>query len=234
MSTVDRPGLAPLIAGQRLSQAAFHEAYEAMPENFWAELVGGVVYVSSPVKDRHGIVSGDAVTWLNLYKYRTSGAMVGDNVSTVLDDDNEVQPDVLMRILPDYGGQSTTINGIIQGAPELVIEVSRSSKAFDLGIKLLEYERAGVKEYLVFAIDPDEVFWHELQGNRLVRIKADPDGIYRSKVFPGLWLDPAALFAEDGLALIATLERGLASPGHPEFVRELQARKIQGGLSSPQ
>jgi Uma2 family endonuclease len=227
MSTVERPAVIPLVAGQRMTRPEFHEAFEAMPPGFWAELIGGVVYVSSPVKNLHGIVSGNAITWLNLYKFQTPGLMAGQDISTVLDDDNEVQPDAMMCILPDRGGQTTVINGLIHGAPELVIEVSWSSKAIDLGVKRIEYEKARAREYLVFAIDPDEVFWHVLEADRLVRSAADPDGIYRSKVFPGLWLNPMALYADDGPAMVATLERGLASQEHARFLGELEARRTR-------
>ena len=33
-----------------------------------------------------------------------------------------------------------------------------------------------------------------------------------SEVFPGLWLDPAAIFSGDLAAMLAVLQRGLASP----------------------
>ena len=42
--------LPPLVAGQHLDQPTFHERYEAMPPETWAELVGGVVYMPSPVR----------------------------------------------------------------------------------------------------------------------------------------------------------------------------------------
>jgi hypothetical protein len=57
MSTVDHAQtktlLPPLAAGQQLDQPTFHERYEAMPEGTWAELVGGRVYMPSPVRNEH-------------------------------------------------------------------------------------------------------------------------------------------------------------------------------------
>ena len=54
----DRPPgarvLPPLVAGQRLDRATFHERYEAMPPETRAELVGGVVYMPSPLGYDHG------------------------------------------------------------------------------------------------------------------------------------------------------------------------------------
>lgn len=45
----------------------------------------------------------------------------------------------------------------------------------------------------------------------------------RSKAFPGLWLQPAALWANDLAALLAVLQQGLASPEHAGFVARLTA-----------
>jgi len=38
----------------------------------------------------------------------------------------------------------------------------------------------------------------------------DEDGLYRSRVFPGLWLDPAALWAGDLAELAAAVQKGVA------------------------
>ena len=57
------------------------------------------------------------------------------------------------------------------------------------------------------ALDPAEVHWHVRHGDELVRIDPDPDGLYRSAAFPGLWLDPSALLRADLEGLIAALER---------------------------
>jgi Uma2 family endonuclease len=223
MSTAKLPAIAPLVAGQRLNQATFHERYEAMPPGVRAELIGGVVYMSSPVGKWHYVTTANAVGWLWTYRNRTSGTEMGDNGSTALDDFSEVQPDAFLRILPERGGQTHDFGKIIRGAPELVIEVADSSKSIELGPKMAEYERAGTLEYIVFTIDADAVLWHVRQGGRLVRIPPDADGLYRSKILPGLWLDPAALIADDGPAMVTTLERGLATVEHVEFVAKLAA-----------
>jgi hypothetical protein len=76
---------------------------------------------------------------------------------------------------------------------------------------------------------PDEVFWHVNTGGALVRIAADPDGVFRSRVFPGLWLDPAAVSAGDLDALITAIDRGLASPEHAAFVARLAAARPAAG-----
>jgi hypothetical protein len=103
----------------------------------------------------------------------------------------------------------------------LVVEVARSSRKIDLGEKLRDYERSGVLEYLVYALDPPEIYWFVRREGRFVRQAADVDGCYHSGAFPGLWLDPRALLDDDLDGLIATLERGLATADHAAFVARL-------------
>ena len=218
----------PFFEGQRLCRREFHELYKATPEDFRAELIGGIVYFKGRVTCRHGELNATVAGLLGTYKWKTPGVDAGLHASTALDDSSEVHPDVMLRIPADRGGQTRIVDDIIHGAPELVVEVADRSRSIDLGHKLADYERAGTLEYIVFAIDPDEVFWHIRQAGRLVRILPDPDGFYRSKVFPGLWLDLVALLAEDGPAMIATLDRGLASEEHIAFVAKLGNARPRG------
>ena len=162
-----------------------------MPPETRAELIGGVVHImSSPLGNPHGETHATVMWLARPLPFRTPGVEVADNASTALDDLGEPQPDALMRILPARGGQTHDLGNYIGGAPELVVEVAASSRSIDLGAKLADYERAGVLEYLVVTLDPDDVFWHVRRDDRLVRVPPDADGLYRSGVFPGLWLDP--------------------------------------------
>lgn len=227
MSTVDRPESRvhpPLVAGERLDQRTFHARYEAMPSTTRAELIGGIVYMPSPLGNDHGETDDDVRCWLVLYKAHTPGLRSSGNATTQLDDLSEVQPDGQLRIPSELGGQSfIDEHRYIRGAPELVIEVGRSSRRFDLGPKKADYERAGVREYLFVGVDPDEVLWFALREGGYRSLKPGPDGIFRSEVFPGLWLDPAALLRGDLHRLIAVLEQGIATPEHQAFVARLEA-----------
>lgn len=107
------------------------------------------------------------------------------------------------------------------GAPELVVEISKATRYVDLGLKLRDYERAGVLEYVVRATDPDEIYWFRLEQGSLVRRTAGDDGLYRSTVFPGLWLGSAALLESDTRRLRAVVDAGCASPEHAAFVARL-------------
>ena len=212
--------LEPLMVGQRMTRAEFHDRYQATPDTKF-ELIGGVVHMASPLGWKHGGLHANAVLWLGVYRSQTPAVQVLDNTSAALDDRSEVQPDIALRIETSQGGQSRIEGTIITGAPELVVEVSDSSWRIDLGPKLLDYERAGVLEYVVLAVDPAEVFWHVHRDGRLVRVAPDADGLYRSAAFPGLWLDPVALLNDAVGPMLAVLQRGLASPEHAAFVATL-------------
>jgi len=233
MSTVERAkprtSLPPLVHGQHLDQPTFHERYEAMPEGTWAELVGGVVYMPSPVRNEHADFDEDLAIWTGLYRRATKGLRGGKNATVILDEFGEIQPDGQLRIPQQLGGQTRIERGYIAGAPELVVEVARSSRYYDLKQKKADYERAGVCEYVVVELEPDRIHWFIRRGTRFARLRPGPDGIYRSKIFPGLWLDPEALFSEDLDRLIKVLEQGLATADHAAFVARLAAARARAG-----
>jgi Uma2 family endonuclease len=225
MSTVEHAEtktiLPPLVAGQQLDQPTFHERYEAMPDGQWAELVGGRVYIPSPVRYEHSEYDGDIGYWYNHYKRATKGLRSGANATVILGPFGETQPDGHLRIPQALGGQTRIERGYIVGAPELVIEVSRSSRSYDLSEKKTEYEQAGVLEYIIVELEPDRLRWFILRNGRFEDLPVEADGIYRSHVFPGLWLDADALFAEDLDRVVEVLEQGLRTNSHAAFVASL-------------
>ena len=75
------------------------------------------------------------------------------------------------------------------------------------------------------ALDPDELHWFVLRDGRFERQPPGDDGIYRSEVFPGLWLDPSALFADDLERLVAVVDLGVATPEHAAFVARLDEQR---------
>jgi Uma2 family endonuclease len=227
LSTIDRPdrlSLPPLAPGPRLDRATFHERYKAMPPHVRAELVGGVVYMASPLSPSHGRPDQLIAFWIGYYQTYTPWTDGASNATTIFDDFGEHQPDQSLWISEERGGRARIVDGFIEGPPELIVEIGVSSRAFDLGPKKADYERAGVLEYLFIGVDPEEVRWFTLRDGPYQELPLDADGLIRSDVFPGLWLDPAALFARDRRALLAALDRGLATPEHAAFVANLSGR----------
>ena len=224
MSTTDRRthvALPGLVDGDRLDRASFHERYEAMPEETRAELIGGVVYMASPLGLKHGSSDPDVSYWLGHYRSFTPGIQVLANATVSFEEYGEHQPDLVLRIRPEHGGRTRDEGSFYAGGPELVVEISDSTLRLDLGPRLADYERAGVPEYIVLGVDPPRVLWHRRVEGRLVEVEPDEDGIYRSKIFPGLWLDPAALLAGDLRRLREVVDLGVATEDHARFVREL-------------
>jgi hypothetical protein len=197
-----------------------------MPGLKKAELIEGVVYVPSPVRiKQHATPHFNMIGWLCHYQWATPGVVGADNGSARLDIGNMPQPDICLFIDPAKGGQARiSDDDYLEDAPELVAEVAASSVSYDLTLKFEVYRRHKVREYLVWRVQDREIDWFILRGKRFVRLPLDKAGLYKSKVFPGLWLDPAALIRGDTAALQAALQRGLASREHADFVARLNAR----------
>ncbi len=211
--------------GDRLTRAEFERRYESMPEVKKAELIEGVVHISSPVSAKHHAEPHfNLITLLGLYQLHTPGVVGGDNGTLRLDLDNEPQPDAYLRRLPEFGGQCVLDDkGYVAGAPELVAEVAVSSVSYDLHDKLNAYRRNQVREYLVWRVRDRQVDWFVLREGPFEKLSPGADGLLRSEVFPGLWLDPPAVIARDAARMFQVAMQGVASPEHHAFLTRLKA-----------
>jgi len=88
-----------------------------------------------------------------------------------------------------------------------------------------DYEQAGVLEYVVVVLRQRVVRWFILQDGTYREGEADAHGLFKSTVFPGLWLDAPALLQGNGRQVMATLQHGIETPEHVAFVQQLQARR---------
>jgi Uma2 family endonuclease len=209
--------------GDRMDQRTFHRIYEQMPEDFKAELIGGIVYVPAALRADHGDVHANIIAWLMTYKCHTPGTRALDNATHKLGKDSEPQPDASLLIV---GGQTTvTRTGYIRGAPELIVEVVSSSRAYDLHAKKDDYEKYGVREYLALLIRENRAVWLVRDAAaRFTELPQPSDGIYRSPLFAGLWLDAKAVMAGETKQVLDVLNLGLATPEHAAFVKSLQPK----------
>jgi Uma2 family endonuclease len=158
---------------------------------------------------------------LAVYRFQTPGVRVGDNTTVRLDMGNEPQPDAVLLIDPERGGQVTFTESYITGGLELAAEVAASSVSIDRHAKLRAYQRNGVSEYVLWRVEDQAIDWFVRRGGQFDLLQAGPDGILRSEVFPGLWLDAHALLTQDLPRVLAVLQQGLASPEHAAFVARL-------------
>jgi len=213
----------PLQNGDRLSRAEFERRYEAMPDLTKAELIEGEVHMPSPVSFlTDGEPHVNIVIWLGYYKVVTPGVRVGDNSTVRLDLDNEPQPDAFALIDPECGGQARIgAEGYIEGAPELVVEVSSSTVSIDMHKKLNAYRRNGVREYIVWRVLDNEIDWFVLRDGVFVRLDVDSNGLYPSEVLPGLVLDVASILAGDLRNVSEAVLKSVQSQAHADFVKKL-------------
>jgi Uma2 family endonuclease len=231
MSTAKPPrtrSLPPLENGDQLDQPTFHARYEAMPEDCRAELIGGIVYMPSPQKVPHSTGQRLVARWLDEYAEATPGTDTLLNNTTILGPDSEPEPDACLFVAPGYGGQvRVDEDEYLRGAPELIVEVSSSTESIDLHRKKRDYEKAGVREYVVLALRMQQVFWFIRQRGKYRETPLPADGIFRSRVFPGLWLDAEAVLSDQRRRVLAALKQGLAAPEHVAFAARL-AKQASG------
>jgi hypothetical protein len=95
--------------------------------------------------------------------------------------------------------------------------------SYDLHDKFHVYRRSGVREYVVWRVEDEAVDWFVLREGQFVPLPRADDGILGSEVFPGLWLDPAAITRGDLSTVIRVAQQGLDSQAHAEFVARLKA-----------
>jgi Uma2 family endonuclease len=215
----------PLQNGDHLTRQEFERRWDAMPRLKRAELIEGRVYLSPPTSIvGHSFPDSFFGTILGLYQAGTPGVKVGHTGSVRLDDENLPQPDLFVMILPDYGGQAKIdSDDYLEGAPELTVEIAASSASYDLHEKLRLYQRSGVREYLVWRTREEQIDHFVLRGGQYISVSSN-DGMLRSEVFPGLWIDARAFIADDINKAIAGVQKGLASLEHATFVEALKAK----------
>ncbi len=205
--------LPPLENGDRLTRLEFERRYQAMPELKKAELIQGVVYMASPLRFQpHAEPHGRLITWLGVYQAVTPEVQMGIEPTVRLDNNNELQPDGVLLINPENGGNSRlSDDGYIEGAPELVVEIAASSATIDLGDKKVAYQRSGVKEYIVWQVFEQKIDWFSLEDGDYISLIPDEQGVICSVVFPGLWLDASAMLAGNMQQVLAVLQTGIKS-----------------------
>jgi hypothetical protein len=219
-----RPTKVPrLHNGDHLDRDEFERRYNAMPDVKKAELIEGVVYMPSPVRfEEHGEQHAHLMGLLTFYRFHTPGVRVGDNATVRLDLSNEPQPDAVLLIDPARGGRVTFTEGYITGGPEVAAEVAASTVSIARNAKLRAYQRNGILEYLIWRVEDGAIDWFALRGAQYEPLPAGADGVLRSEAFPGLWLDPQALLAQDLPRVLGVLQQGIASPEHAAFVERLR------------
>ncbi|HEY3857616.1 MAG TPA: Uma2 family endonuclease [Verrucomicrobiae bacterium] len=217
-----QPGVPQLLNGDHLNVPEFEQRYEIFDEDRRAELIEGIVVMSPPISSDHGKANISLAWLLSQYAVGTPRTAAAVNTSIRLDGTNEYQPDVMVWI--ETGAMTRvqkSANGILEGRPELVVEIALSSRSYDLNEKKAVYQRNQVPEYLIWVVMDSRIQWLVLEEGGYVPLKGRADGTHCSRIFPGLWLNFLALVSGDGRKAIRILDNGLKSAAHKTFVKQL-------------
>jgi Uma2 family endonuclease len=156
-------------------------------EDTLAEWVDGKVVMTSPASAQHQYLDILLATTLSTY-------VTIHDLGTVLTGPFQMklarsgrEPDVLFVAKEHLARLQPTL---LQGPADLVVEiVSDESVARDRGTKFEEYREAGIPEY--WLLDPriEQAEFYQLdERGRYQRAPVDEEGVYRSRVIPGVWL----------------------------------------------
>jgi Putative restriction endonuclease len=177
----------PFENGDCMDQKTFHKLYEKTPEGFKAELIGGVVHMASPVSKPHGKTHRRLCMWLDAYVEETPGVEGYDNTTSIQGEKSEPQPDLTLIVEPEFGGLTAEDSkGCIVGPAEFVIEIAHSLVSIDRHCKFRDYERVGVREYLIVIVKSERIEWYGRGKKGFAPFSLEDDGTVRSRVFPGL------------------------------------------------
>ena len=217
-----------LYSGAWMKQAEFHRRYEAYPDDVKFELIGGIVYMASTLRRSHGrwhLKFGCASGSLcQCHSRRGSSGQCDD----------------------DFGGRQRAAAGpgsasigrirraLTRDRGRLCLRSARVDHRAGSQYALHRHapkkaglpSAPGVSEYVVLCIEELELHWFRFRPSGV--LAPDADGVFRSRVFPGLWIDAPALLAGTRRACWRS-SQGLASPQHAEFVRQLRSRRKKPG-----
>src|SRR5580765_6839379 len=133
------PELPRLQNGDRLDQPTFHARYEAMPREFRAELISGIVRVRPRRSTAtEGSARANLIGWLGTYNSRTPRVDGLAHVTVMLGPDSEPQPDACL--LNESGETRENDEGYLVGPPELVAEVASGEMTSQVPERRAMYE----------------------------------------------------------------------------------------------
>jgi Uma2 family endonuclease len=177
------------------------------PEMQYCEYFDGIVYMPSPVSDRHQDHVGFLFDLLNGFRCERGGGAVRMGPAVLrLSEDWKPEPDIFVHP-PEGAGQP-------QPKALLVIEIlSRSTRDHDLGLKLDAYRAAGIPE-IWMCDERDRVVLVERRDGPGdgYRSERHTEGRLDSTAIPGFWIDVSWLWADPLPNPRRCLEAILAAP----------------------
>jgi Uma2 family endonuclease len=193
-------------------------------EDTLAEWVKGEVRMGSPASNRHQNLCGFLESVLRIFAETYDVGIVRSAPFQMKLEGSGREPDVLLVRKEHAGRLKETY---LDGPADLVVEVvSEESVGRDRGEKFYEYESGGVEEY--WLIDPLRRIgeFYQLEGGRYRLVLAGEEGIYRSRVVPGFWLQLEWLWEEN----LPKVEDVLLEIGGEDYARAWLERLRRHGF----
>jgi Uma2 family endonuclease len=160
------------------------------------ELIGGEVYEMPSPNFLHQWAALVLVRLLSDWVLpRKLGAVAFAPLDVRLDARNIVQPDIIFLSLERIRRLSRGNFKLIEGAPDLLIEIlSPSNRGHDYIKKASLYATFGVREYWIVDAIAETIFVQILRDGVFTPLVSE-DGVIRSEVLPGFEIEPRGLFA---------------------------------------
>jgi Uma2 family endonuclease len=166
--------------------------YDALPDQPRCELLFGRLYLLPSPTPEHQVVAQELFVRFRQIAMASGGRAYVAPLDVVLADHSVVQPDVIY-ISPR---RLDVLQGRIEGAPDLVIEVlSPGTERRDRREKLALYTQSGVGEYWMARYGERQIEFLINQGGRFVAARPTA-GVYRSAKLPEVYLNLAELWRD--------------------------------------
>ena len=178
----------------------------------------------SPVRQKyHGRQHSHLIGWLFIYEAGTPGVEIGDNrpFSSIWTMPHSRTDSSSSNLTMGVRSKSTRTD-MLRAVPTLSLRSPRAAPVTIYTTSSMPID-ATVFANTSFIVCGNKGLTGRAQG-RAIRIAARSiDGLFRSTIFPGLWLDPAALVRGDAATVMAVVQQGVSSLEHAEFAARLQA-----------
>jgi len=190
-----------------LGKLSYEEFLAWLDEDTWAEWVHGEVVMVSPASERHQDLCRFLAAIIGIFvEERGLGRVLTAPFQMRLAEPvgSGREPDLLFVARARQDRLKATY---LDGAADLVVEIaSPESGARDRGEKFYEYEAGGVREY--WLVDPERQqaeFYGVGAEGRYRLIFAGSEGVFRSEVLPGFWLQVEWLWQQPLPPVLAVL-----------------------------
>jgi Uma2 family endonuclease len=220
MTIIAPPEGAPVVKDddpQLPLRMTYEEFLDWLDEDKHAEWVNGEVIVHSPVSRGHTSVGRFLLGILTHFvEENQAGELFYDPFQMKISVDSPGRaPDIMFVATVNL---SRVKDNLLEGPADLIVEiVSPESRTRDRGEKFYEYEQGGVGEYWI--VDPKRrqaEFYQRGDDSNFHPVLPDANGIYRSAILSGFWLDVDWLWQNPLPTLLTVLRAwGLVPPANP-------------------